>query len=93
MGAYYLHPQTHVPYFYKVIYHVMARALQLGAHNVLGGAQTEKLAIKNGTVEKQAWRPFLQLNFCFDALNGFEKKYATLRQLVSRICNRTINPG
>ena len=27
VGAYYLHPQKHVRYFYKVIYYVMARAL------------------------------------------------------------------
>ena len=26
-GAYYLHPQTHVPYFYIMIYNVMERAL------------------------------------------------------------------
>ena len=27
MGAYLLHPQTHVPYFYMMIYYVMPRAL------------------------------------------------------------------
>ena len=37
MGAYYLQPQTHVPYFYIMIYYVMARARLLGHHNILGG--------------------------------------------------------
>ena len=27
VGQYYLHPQTDMPYFYIVIYYVMARAL------------------------------------------------------------------
>ena len=39
VGAYYLHTQTHVQYFYIMSYYVMARALLLGEHNVLG-AQT-----------------------------------------------------
>ena len=36
-------PQTHVPYFCIMIYHVMSRALRLGEYNVLGGTNGKDL--------------------------------------------------
>ena len=35
VGVYFLHPKTHVQNLYKLISYVMARALYLGAQNVL----------------------------------------------------------
>ena len=60
MGAYYLPPPAHVPYFYMKLYYVMAVLCNWGAHNVLKGGgggggrgrgregeQTEKIPKKN----------------------------------------------
>ena len=50
-GAYYLHPQTQVPYFYIPIYYVMARALLTGGRILYWGeAQTEKIQIRQAKI-------------------------------------------
>ena len=56
---YYAPTKTHVPHFNIIFYYVMTRALQLGAHNVLG-AHTEKIQ-KLSSDHKCIWC-FIHLN-------------------------------